>query len=92
VFSHVIRGRPGGLFQFSGGGAVRIVLLLAACNGPQCYLDCCSRLWVNCVCKCYIADDGCRRKWVVRLNIGRLTLRSQAHWWVVRTTCQRLDR
>jgi len=23
VFSHVIRGRPGGLFQLSGGGAVR---------------------------------------------------------------------
>jgi len=26
VFSHVIQGRPGGLFQLSGGGAVRIIL------------------------------------------------------------------
>ena len=25
VFSHVIRGRPGGLLQFCGGGAVRII-------------------------------------------------------------------
>jgi len=26
MFSHMIRGHPGGLFQFSGGGAVRIIL------------------------------------------------------------------
>ena len=30
VFSHVIRGRPGRLFQFSGGGAVRIILASAS--------------------------------------------------------------
>jgi len=30
VFSHVIRGRLGGLFQFSGGGAVRIILASAS--------------------------------------------------------------
>jgi len=32
VFSHVIRGRPGGLFQFSGGGAVRIILVQSQCH------------------------------------------------------------
>jgi len=30
VFSHVIRGRPGGLFQFSVGVAVRIILASAS--------------------------------------------------------------
>jgi len=30
VFSHVIRGRPGGLFQFSVGGAIRITLASAS--------------------------------------------------------------
>ena len=30
VFNLVIRGRPGGLFQFSGGGAIRIILASAS--------------------------------------------------------------
>jgi len=30
VFSHVVRGRPGGLFQLSGGGALRITLVSAS--------------------------------------------------------------
>jgi len=30
VFSHMFRGHPGGLFQLSGGGAVRIILASAS--------------------------------------------------------------
>jgi len=30
VFGHVIRGRPGGLFQFSGEGFIRIILVSAS--------------------------------------------------------------
>jgi len=32
----VIRGRPGGLFQFSGGGAVRIILASASSSMHTC--------------------------------------------------------
>jgi len=36
-FSYVIRGRPGGLFQFSGGGADRIILAYASSSiGAMC--------------------------------------------------------
>jgi len=37
VFSHVIWGRPGGLFQFSGGGAIRIIcIIIYMCSVPKC--------------------------------------------------------
>jgi len=35
VFNHVMRGRPGGLLQFSGGGAVRIILSSASSICPD---------------------------------------------------------
>jgi len=50
VFSHVIQGRPGGLFQFSGGGAVRIILaytsssICAMCPNKK------KTPWLNCRC------------------------------------------
>jgi len=38
VFSHVIRGRPGGLLEFSGGGAIWIILSLDhCCEFIQCF-------------------------------------------------------